>query len=72
MCNQLSRSNLPNTDFTFSSSRDNEFMVMTEADAGDSILVSVIDLPELCIIVYSEGTDLSIRPSGKNNLISEN
>ncbi len=69
--NQLSRSDLPHSDFTFLASGDDELVVMAKGDGCYTILVCVIDLPELLVVVNSESSDLAIGPTREYNLIGE-
>ena len=69
MGNKLSRSDLPHSDFTFLASGDDELVVVAQGDGCYTILVSVIDLPELLVVVNSEGSDLAIGPTGEDHLI---
>jgi hypothetical protein len=72
MAYEFSRSNFPNSDFTIHTSRADEFRVVRQANSCDSILMGVIDLPKLLAVINSESSNLTIRPSRQNNLVSEN
>jgi len=68
---ELSWSDLPNSNLSFISSGYNELVIVTQADGSDAVLVSVIDLPKLLIVVHSESSYLSVGPAWKDDLICE-
>lgn len=61
--NELPGPDLPDANLSFMASRDNKLVVVTEGYGGDTILVSVVNLPQLLVVVDSEGPDSSIGPS---------
>jgi len=68
---ELSWSYFPDTDLSFKSSWDDELCVMAKCYSSNSTLVSVVNLPELLIIVDAVGSYFSIGPTWEDDFISE-
>jgi hypothetical protein len=69
--NEFSRLNFPDSDFALHASRGNELEVVAEVNGSHSVLVSVVNLPQLLVVVHSESSNSSVRPPWDHNLISE-
>jgi hypothetical protein len=50
---------------------DDEFIVVAESYSSYTILMGIIDLPKLLIVIHSEGSNLAIGPSRKDDFICE-
>ena len=68
---EFTRPNLPNSDFTFLAAWNDELLVVAKGYCSDSILVSIIDLPELLAVVHAEGSDFAVWVSSDYNLVSK-
>lgn len=64
-------SDFPNSDFSLHTTGHDEFSIMRESYSCDSILMSIVYLPEKGVIVNSESSNLSIRPAWQYDFISE-
>ena len=71
MTDQLSASNFPNSALTFIASTAYEFAIVTKANGSDSILVSVVDLPERRASFDLKRSDLTVRPTTYYDFICE-
>ena len=69
--NQFSWSNLPDSDFTFIASRNNEFVVVAKCNCCYTIFVCIINLPQECHIIASISSYFTIRPTWENDFIGE-
>lgn len=68
---KLSWSDFPNSDLSFLSSWDYEFVVVRQSYCGNSVFVCVIYLPKWLIIINSECSYSAVRPSWKDDFICE-
>lgn len=67
--NELSGSNLPNSDFSLLSSSYEKFIVVSHAESCDTILMCLVYHPERLWVFNSETSDFAIWPSTENNFI---
>lgn len=68
---KLSWSDFPNSDLSFLSSRDYEFVIVRQSYGSNSIFVCIIYLPKWLIIINSECSYSAVRPSWKDDFICE-
>ena len=69
--NELTRADLPDSDFALHSSRADELAALGQANRSDATFVGVVDLPEKLAVVYSVCPNLAIRPAAENDLVCE-
>ena len=68
---KLTRSDFPDTDFSFHASRAYELVVGCKADCSDSTLMGVLNLPKQLAVIDSVGSDSTVSPSANNNFVRE-
>ena len=71
MTDQLSASNFPNSALSFIASTADEFAVVTKANGSDSILVSVVNLPERRTSFDLKRSYFTVRPTTNYDFICE-
>ena len=71
MSYQLSWSDFPNSNFTFVTSWNDEFIIVTQSYGCNTILMSIVNLPQQLLIVDSVSSYLAIWPPREDNLISK-
>ena len=69
--NELTRADLPDSDFALHSSRADELAALGQANRSNTTLVGVVDLPEKLAVVNSVCPNLAIRPAAENDLVCE-